>query len=200
MIRRVTFALFVGGFLSPLASAQTPPAPPTSTANTPRPPSEPQPPAANVAARSSLFDPVPTDPTHPAYHAGAHRSIVRHNPLPRRTGYDSNYNRASSSTDSSTGQSRQSGFSNAGVGRFGEYYDANTLAPPIDNHAVPPGRFDSGGGPDRAEQVSAAQVGNQRAQTTQTTINTYGRPYGAYGAGFGYGLGLAGGGLYSFPN
>jgi len=185
MIRRVALALLAGSCLSPLAGAQDPPA---------------APPGAAAGSRTSLFEPVPTDPAHPNYHEGAHRSIVRHNPLPRRGSYNANYGRSTGSTDSTGGESPRSGYSNGGVGRYGEFYDSNTLAPVVDNHQVPVGRFDTNADTNRSEQISTAQVGNQRAQTTQNTINTYGRPYGAYGAGFGYGLGLAGGGLYSFPN
>ncbi len=205
MIRRMALTFLTGTFLSPLAEAQiaTAPAPAPAASGSPANSLRPQPPAANADSnaaagpRTSLFDPIPTDPAHPAYHEGAHRSIVRHNPLPRRVSYAANSDR---SAGSSGGQARQSGYSNGGVGRYREFYDSNTLAPQVDNHPVPVGRFDTNPDTNRAEQISAAQVGNQRAQTTQNTINAYGRPYGAIGAGFGYGLGLAGGGLYSFPN
>jgi len=54
-----------------------------------------------------------------------------------------------------------------------------------------------------ADQVAAAQVGQQRARNIQDNINVYGRPYGAlgvgFGYGFGYGLGLSGGTLYNYP-
>ena len=205
MIRRVALAILAGLFFAPLARAQTAPVPPAApgpapSASAPAPADEPvklKPPAANAAApRTSLFDPIPTDPSHPAYHEGAHRSIVRHNPLPRRASYNANTERSSGS---SGGQPRQSGYSNAGVGRYAEFYDSNTGRP----GGQSPGtrrRFDTNPDTNRAEQISAAQVGNQRAQTLQNTINAYGRPYGAIGAGFGYGLGLAGGGLYSYPN
>ena len=57
--------------------------------------------------------------------------------------------------------------------------------------------------PIRADQIAAAQAGQQRARNIQDNINIYGRPYGAYGAGlgfgFGYGLGLSGGRLYNYP-
>ncbi len=198
MIRRVASGLLFLGFAAAPVPAQTPPAPPAPAAAPAPNPDEPRPSAANPSANPRLFDPTPTDPAHPNYHAGAHRSIVRHNPLPTRAYSDSADYRSSDSSGTSD-RMRNSGYTTAGVGRYAEKYDSRTTATHVDNHPVPVGRFDSGGGPNRAEQLQAEQTGNQRAQTTQNTINTYGRPYGAYGAGFGYGLGLAGGGLYSFP-
>ncbi len=178
MIRRVVSVLIVGGLMAPWASAQTAPAP------------------AAGGRPAPLYEPIPTDPAHPNYHAGAHRSIVRHNPLPRRTSYNSYYG----STGSGSPGHATSGYSTGGVGRYAEFYDANTPTDQVDRHPVPVARFDSGGGPDRSEQIAAQQVGQQRARNIQDNINDYGRPYGAFGAGFGYGLGLSGGRLYNYPN
>jgi len=190
MIRRVASVLFVGGLMAPWASAQT-----ASSAGSTQPTASQQPRVASHGP-ASLSEPTPTDPSHPNYHAGAHRSIVRHNPLPRRASYNSYY------PYSSPGSSHpSSGFSTGGVGRYAEFYDANTPTGQVDQHPVPVARFDSGGGPDRAEQIAAAQAGQVKARNVQDGINAYGTPYGAYGAGFGYGLGLGGGGrLYGFPN
>ncbi len=194
MIRRVASASLVAGLLVNGAFGQTAPS------------SSARPEATSPASSSSsrgYSDPIPTDPAHPDYHAGAHRSIVRHNPLPRRTSYQSNYpyqnsgNRSSSASSPASGNT--GGFTTAGVGRAAEYYDSQTLAPPIDYHPSPVARFDSGGGPNRQEQIQAQQAGTQRANNIQNNINTYATPYGAMGAGFGYGLGLGGGRLYTYP-
>ena len=115
---------------------------------------------------------------------------MRHNPLPRRTSYDSHY------SGSSQGRS---GYSTMGVGRYGEYYTPNTLAPQVDNHPAQVAGFGNGGIPDRNEQIAAQQAGQARSRDIQDNINAYGRPYGAIGAGFGYGLGLGGGRLYTYP-
>ena len=205
MIRRVASALLAGGLLQAGAFGQTPPpvarpatpaaATPTATAPAATAP------AATAPAARGYREPLPTDPAHPQYHAAAHRSIVRHNPLPRRTSYQSNYPYGGSSAgNSNSGAGARSGYSDGGVGRMAEYYDERTLDAPVDFHPVGAGRFDSGGGPNRSEQIAAQQAGTQRSQLTQDTINTYGRPYGAYGAGFGFGLGLSGGLLYNYPN
>lgn len=178
MLRRVASILLVVGWLAPWASAQAP-------SNPPAPPGD----------RSSgpLFPPIPTDPAHPDYHAAAHRSIVRHNPLPRNDSYSSHH--PYKSRESSQGQS---GFSNpGGVGRYAEFYDRSTPTSQVDQHPVPVAQFDRGGGPDRAEQISAAEDGQQRARNIQSNINTFARPMGGYG--YGYGLGLSGGNLYNYP-
>ena len=199
MIRRVASVLIVGGLLQTgafgqtapplIARPETPPAP-APTSDTPKTPPLPQ----------GYREPIPTDPAHPNYHAGAHRSIIRHNPLPRRTSYQSNYSNSNGGYGSSSGNNQGgAGYSTGGVGRVAEYYDDQTLATPIDYHAAPVGRFDSGGGPNRSEQIQAQQAGTQRANNIQTNINAYGTPYGAMGAGFGYGLGLGGGRLYTYP-
>lgn len=198
MILRVASASLVAGLLATGAFGQT------TSPSVAKPETAPATPSESTSPRG-YRDPIPTDPTHPDYHAGAHRSIVRHNPLPRRTSYQSNYpyqdsgNRSSSSSSSSSSQGSRGGFSTAGVGRVAEYYDDRTLAPPIDYHPSPVARFDSGGGPNRQEQIQAQQAGTQRANNIQSNINAYGTPYGAMGAGFGYGLGLGGGRLYTYP-
>jgi len=177
MIRRIASVLIVGGLMAPWAMAQGPQGQPGG-----RPP-------------ASLFPPVPTDPAHPNYNAAAHRTILRHNPLPAGTTYRSYYGPTSSTHG-------ERGFANpGGVGRYAEYYDENTPKSQVDQHPVPVARFDSGGGPTRSDQIAAAQVGQQRARNIQDNINVYGRPYGAIGAGlgFGYGLGLSGGRLYNYP-
>ncbi len=193
MIRRVASVLIAGGLASPWASAQGPASP------APAPSSSSGAAAGNVGnGRSSFSEPITTDPSHPNYHAGAHWTIIRHNPLPRRASsnsYDPYQERSSGGYSSPS----QSGYSTGGVGRFAEYYDQNTPRGQVDQHPVPVARFDSGGGPDRAEQIAAQQNGQARDRNLQNTINTYGRPYGAYGVGFGYGLGLGGGRLYTYP-
>lgn len=204
MIRRVASALLVGGLLQAGALGQAPP----QIARPDSPPA-PNPPAAATPAPAPAArgyrEPLPTDPAHPQYHAAAHRSILRHNPLPRRTSYQSNYpyggslGGGSPGGNNAAGAVARAGFSDGGVGRVAEYYDEHTLDAPVNYHPNPTGRFDSGGGPDRAEQIAAQQAGTQRAQLTQETINTFGRPYGAYGAGLGFGLGLSGGMLYNYP-
>ena len=183
MIRRVARALLVGGLLGSAASAQTapPPAAPPAGATT-----------ATDAARG-FREPIPTDPTHPNYHAAAHRSIMRHNPLPQRNLYQADPAYGGSPTQTS------GHYSNAGVGRISEYYDDRTLNPAPDRHPVPVAQFGNGGIPDRNEQMRAQQLGEQRTANIQSNINAYGRPYGAMGAGFGYGLGLGGAGLYTYP-
>ena len=199
MIRRVACALLVGGLLETGAFGQSPP--PLIAKPVPTSPETSAPAGAPAApAESSLpsyHEPLPTDPAHPNYHPSAHRSIIRHNPLPHRTSYQSNYPYDRSAGGGSSSSS--TGFSTGGVGRTAEYYDNQTLAAPIDHHPVPVGRFESGGGPNRQEQIQAYQAGTQRANSIQNNIQAYGRPYGAMGAGFGYGLGLAGGGLYTYP-
>ena len=206
MIRRVAGALLVGGLLQTGAFGQTAPSPAAQPADTP-------PPVPTAAASSapttgaqtqprSFREPIPTDPTHPNYHAGAHKSIVRHNPLPQRTSYQSNYpyqggNGGGAGTSSSNNHGGN--YSTGGVGRIAEYYDNRTLAPQPDYHPVPVAGFGNGGVPDRNEQIQAQQAGAQRTANIQNNINAYGRPYGAIGAGLGYGLGLGGAGLYTYP-
>jgi len=181
MIRRVASVLLFGGLMTPGASAQTGPG---STA-----PTAPHAPA-------TAAEPARAATTQPAEHAAANRSIIRHNPLPRRTSDNSYYPYGHSESTQPS-----SGYSTGGVGRYAEFYDPNTPTSQVDQHPVPVARFESGGGPDRNEQIAAQQAGQGRARNIQNNINAYGTPYGAYGAGFGYGLGLGGGGrLYGFPN
>ena len=172
-LRRLASALLVGGLGVAPAAAQTPATP------APKPPSVPP-------ANAPLFPPIPTDPSHPDYHPGAHRTILRHNPIPQRSSY------RTSTTHTSEGSA---GYSNpGGVGRYAEYYDPNTLNANVDRHANPVARFDNGGGPSRSDQIAAQQVGNQRSQSIQDHIDAYGRPIG-----FGYGLGFGGGFGYAIP-
>ena len=189
MIRRVAFALLIGGLMESGAFGQTAPPLIAKPANPP----------------VSFHEPLPTDPAHPDYHASAHRSIMRHNPLPRRTSYQSNYPRDQAGESQSQGytsppRQNEGGFTTKGVGRVAEYYDNHTLDAPVDYHPSPVAHFDTGEGPTREEQIQSYQAGTQRYNSIQNKINAFGRPYGAMGAGFGYGLGLAGGGLYTFPN
>jgi hypothetical protein len=172
---RIASALLAGGVMTAQAGAQTPAAPAPAPA-----------PAPAAGDPNQLFPPIPTDPSAPNYHAGAHKTILRHNPLPQRSSY------RSSGTQSQQGSAR---FSNpGGAGRYSEYYDQRTLDAPVDYHANPVAKFDSGGGPDRSEQMAAQQLGNQRARNIQDHIDAYGRPIG-----FGYGLGFAGGMGYAYP-
>ena len=198
MIRRVASALLVGGLLGTGAYGQTAPSSIAKPADTP--PANPVPAAATSGAAASdatngFRGSVPTDPAHPEYHAGAHRSIMRHNPMPVRT---SQRTTDRSGGSSSSGQ-HTGGFSTGGVGRVAEYYDDRTLDAPIDHHPVPVASFDTGGGPNRNEQFQAQQAGQRRTANIQDNINAYGRPYGAMGAGLGFGFGL-GSGLYGYPN
>ena len=99
----------------------------------------------------------------------------------------------------STSTPSQGQFANpGGVGRYSEYYTASTLNPQLDLRAVNRTQFGRGAAPDRSQQIAAFRAGQTRGQNIQNNINAYGRPYGAYGAGFGlgfgYGLGLSGGG------
>lgn len=189
MIRRVVFALFVGGILAHPASAQTPPEKvlPTPQAPPVRDMSDlpPPPPAPAVATRSD----------DQARAAEAKRAITRANPPSRR---------ASVARVSDTGRgypgSRGQFANPGGVGRYAEYYTESTPTTQLDLHALPPTGFDRGGGPNRASQIASFRAGQQRTANIQNNINAYGRPYGAMGAGiglgFGFGYGLAGGGLY----
>ena len=197
MIRRVASVLLVVGLLETGALGQT--APPLIARPDETPPPTPTPAATSSGDFRSFREPIPTDPAHPNYHAGAHRSIVRHNPLPRRTSYQSNY--PYQGEGNSSGTNNGSHYSTGGVGRIAEYYDNRTLAPEVDHHPVPVAGFDNASGaPNRSEQIQAQQAGAQRTSNIQSNINAYGRPYGAMGAGLGYGLGLGGGGgLYTYP-
>ena len=187
MIRRVAFAPLAVGMLAQAALGQ---APSKAVRPTPQAP-------AIVVDRSDLPPPPPVpvaldrrdDPPQPP--------TPRTNPLPRRASVTADANANATATTRRDAAASTGRFANpGGVGRYAEYYTANTLAPQVDFHAKAPPRFDRGAGPDRAAQVAAFQVGQQRTANIQNNINAYGRPYGAYGAGFGFGFGLATGGLY----
>jgi hypothetical protein len=187
MIRRVVFALFVGGVVASSASAQAPSGPVYATPQAPPIPATsdvpPPPPTPAVVDRSS--GPAKTDQ--------AKRAISRSNPTARRASSvplsDSNARRDLLATDGR--------FANpGGVGRYAEYYTSRTPTSQLELHGMPQTRFDRGGGPDRAEQIAAFRAGQQRTANIQNNLNAYGRPYIAYGAGFGYGYGLGLGGLY----
>ncbi len=187
MIRRVVFALLVGGVVAQAASAQNPEGPVLPT---------PQAPPIRDSADIPPPPPVPVGATRTRDQtkvAEAKRSIARATPPARRASAGPvDYPTSRRDSQSSQGQFANPG----GVGRYGEFYTANTPTSQLDLHAIPPSRFDRGGGPDRASQVASFRAGQQRTANIQNNINAYGRPYGAYGAGFGFGFGLATGGLY----
>lgn len=119
-----------------------------------------------------FFPPIPTDPSHPEYYAPAHRSIIRHNPLP----YSSE---------------RSYGYRNpGGVGRSAEYYPPGNQFEGKGGDPVKVAGFDTGPG-NRQEQFQAQSLGIQRANSLQYQIQAYSTP--------GYGLGYGGGLFYSFP-
>jgi hypothetical protein len=192
MIRRVVFASIVIGSLAPRAMAQAGPGstqPPTPSPSTPVYASPQSPPRAELAE-------VPPPPPRPVVASkpedqsvAAKRSITRQNPLP----HQKTASRVSDSASRRDPLSSEGRFANpGGVGRFSEYYTANTLSGSPGMHQAYLARFDRGGGPDRAEQIAAFRAGQMRTANIQNNINAYGRPYGAYGAGFGFGLGLSG--------
>jgi hypothetical protein len=200
MIRRVVLALIVVGVVSPGASAQSAPAtmPPASPSPSPPVLATPQAPPMPAVAEAPPPPPKPVPASRPndqaSSTAAAQRSIARLNPLPRQTSTfqeTNQYARREALMD-------QGRFANpGGVGRTPEYYTANTPITQMDQRPVPVARFDQGGGPNRAQQIAAFRAGQMRTQNIQNNINAYGRPYGAYGAGFGFGFGLSGaGGLY----
>ena len=200
MIRHVVFALIVGGVVSPGASAQSTSAmmPPASPSPSPPVMATPQAPPIAVAAEVPPPPPKPAPVPRPDDRAAssvvAQRSIARLNPLPRQASTFQETNRYAR-REALMDQGR---FANpGGVGRNPEYYTANTPISQTDARPVPVARFDQGGGPNRAQQIAAFRAGQLRTQNIQNNINAYGRPYGAYGAGFGFGFGLSGaGGLY----
>jgi hypothetical protein len=183
MIRRVVFALLVGGVVAESALAQspssavlpTPQAPPIrDQVNVPPPPPRPAVATANNSANQ------------------ARRSIARSTTSARRTSVSLPSDPiARRESQASVGRFENPG----GVGRYSEYYTASTPTSQLDLHAMPQTRFDRGGGPDRAEQIASFRAGQQRTANIQNNINAYGRPYGAMGAGLGFGFGL-GYGLY----
>jgi hypothetical protein len=186
MIRRVVFASFVVAALADPAQAQGP-----SKAVYPTPQAPP------IAGLSDVPPPPPkpvesTRAEDKAKPADAKRAIAKAAPLPRRTAARAEVD-STSRNDPMTIPGR---FANpGGVGRYAEYYTANTPTSQVDLHPIHPTRFDRGGGPNRAEQIAAFQAGQMQTRNIQNNINAYGRPYGAYGAGFGFGFGLATGGL-----
>lgn len=124
----------------------------------------------------SFYPPIPVEPSHPNYYAPAHKTVVRHNPLPQ--------------SDHSWGV-RNPG----GVGRYAEYYPPDNKFQNA-NARVPVAKFDTGEGPNRAEQQASQSLGIQRANQIQGNINSYSR----MSYGYGFGLGGGGGGVYGFPN
>jgi hypothetical protein len=187
MIRRVVFALLVGGVAAQAASAQNPPLPPIY----------PTPQAPPVRDQADVPPPPPspavsTRTPDQAKAAAAKRAITRANPPARRASTGS----LSDPIARRDSQASQGQFANpGGVGRYAEYYTSNTPTSQLDLHAMPQARFDRGGGPDRASQIASFRAGQQRTANIQNNINAYGRPYAAYGAGVGFGFGL-GYGLY----
>ena len=184
MIRPVAFASLVAALVAThLASAQEP----TSKAVRPTP----QSPAIPVLLADIALP--PPKPVALAEVEEARKAISQARSLPRPTSATRDVDSVAR-RDSSASVGR---FANpGGVGRYAEYYTANTLAISPDAHARPQPRFDKGPGPNRADQLAAFQAGQMRTRNIQANINAYGRPYGAYGAGFGFGFGLATGGLY----
>jgi hypothetical protein len=189
MIRRVVFASILGAAMAAGASAQEP-----------SPAVRPTPQAPPIAALADVPPPPPT-PVDAAQlrkdqAASAQRAITRNNPLPARPAA----NRDPRPSVQREAALPEGGFANpGGIGRYSEYYTPFTPLSQAPPHPAPVAGFDRGGGPNRAEQIAAFQVGQTRARNIQNNINAYGRPYGAYGAGFGYGLGLAGGRGYGYP-
>jgi hypothetical protein len=196
MIGRVALALMIGGLLPARASAQSAPAPqphPKALATAQGPSGSgladipPPPPKPFEAPTSASRDPA----------ASPKRMITQPAPLPRRIPAP-NGPVSLSRRDSEAVQGR---FANpGGVGRYAEYYTANTPTSQLNMHPMPLARFDQGGGPNRAEQIAAFRAGQLRTRNIQDNINAYGRPYGAFGAGFGFGLGLGFGRGFGFPN
>ena len=184
MIRSVAYASLVAALVATqFASAQEP----TSKAVYP----SPQAPANFVPLAD--VPPPPPKPVALAEIEEARKAIPRTRLLPRPASATRDDDPvARRDLSASVGRFANPG----GVGRYAEYYTANTLATPPDIHARPQPRFDKGPGPTRADQLAAFQVGQMRTRNIQANINAYGRPYGAYGAGFGFGFGLATGGLY----
>ncbi len=119
----------------------------------------------------SYFPPIPVQPSHPNYYEPAHRSVMRHDPLPP-------------ASDRSWGV-RNPG----GAGRMAEYYPPENKFQNA-NARVPVATFDSNN--TRAEQQASQALGIQRANSIQNNINHY-----AGGIGYGYGFGFGGVG---FPN
>jgi hypothetical protein len=196
MIRRVAFALILGGLLAPEVRAQiASTATPAAVANpnsgsTPSPqaisPAQPQP----QPAPSDLLPPPPPTPVAiPDRQANAPQAA---GPAQNQAGHA-----ALGAIGNGRGNARrpaeaQGRFANpGGVGRYSEYYTPNT---PMWGHPGssihPAAGFGRGGGPTRQDQIEALRVGQYRTQNIQNNINAYGRPIG-FGIGFGFG-GLGG--------
>ena len=189
MVRRGVFALIVGGVLASGASGQT--------VSASKPASNPSTPVYATSQAPARLEPadIPPPPPRPVEAsasdaASAKRSITRPVPQPRRV----SSSHAADSIARRDSEASRGRFANpGGVGRYAEYYTANTPTSQVDLLPRSLARFDRGGGPDRAEQIAAFQAGQFRARNIQDNINAYGRPYGAYGAGFGFGFGLSAG-------
>ena len=69
--------------------------------------------------------------------------------------------------------------------RYLEYYPPGNEFQ-VERDPVRVARFDQGGGPNWDEQRAAQQVGIQRYNSIQQSIDSYAHPYG-YGYGFGFG-------------
>jgi hypothetical protein len=152
----VAAAVVFWGAFAPRAGAQTPP---VAGGQSPATPAQPQ-----ATSPELKVAPYP-------YAVTPRRSIVHTNPFP----YPGYYR------DDSTGGYRNPG----GVGRYAEYY------PPGNQFQIDPSQishtasFDTAAGvPDRAEQLAAQQVGIARANSLQSHIDSYARPY--FGLGVGY--------------
>ena len=201
MIRRVVFALIAGVMVAHDVSAQDVPAnPPLPSPSLPVYASPQSPPKVE----SAEVPPLPPKPVQTARAAEpatasaktANRTTDRLDPLPRRA---STFRQTNPYARGELLMDRGRYANPGGVGRRPEYYTANTLASQATRQQAAAARFDRGGGPDRYQQIAAFQAGQQRARNVQDNINAYGRPYGAFGAGFGFGFGLYGGGLYGYP-
>ena len=99
------------------------------------------------------------------------RSIVHHYPYP----YPGYYH-----GDQTAGYRNPSR-----VGRYAEYYPPGNQFQ-VEQDPVRVAKFDSGGGPNWDEQRAAQQVGIQRYNSIQQSIDNYARPYYGYGFGVGY--------------
>ncbi len=192
MMGRVVLALVLGGFIAPAVRAQTPSAstPPAATATAA---------AAAPTSTTTQAKPAPADvppppptpaalPARPANHRQQQPAAAR-NPIARaNANANANINGEAKARDPLTIPGR---FANpGGVGKYSEYYTANT---PMNGYYGPRNHlatFGNGGALTRAEQINTFQAGQFRAQNIQNNINAYGRPVGF---GFGYGFGGYGG-------
>ena len=186
MTRRAVIAAIVVGSFAPSTSGQSP--------------SDPVHPSSQATPKAASADlppplPLPISPEELARKAEAKRSIARPNSLPRRDPVSSP--KGSAADDRRDPLDERGRYANpGGVGRYAEYYTANTPTSQYERQPRPAARIGNGGVPDRASQIAAFQAGQMRTRNIQNNINTYGRPYAAYGFGLGYGIGLGAGGLY----